>query len=100
MPQGLIVRLLKTPADTFMLNTLRLAVDTPLSARDRFGRWGLIAGADQIFASWGDGFTGLSLRLTLDTDTLRGRASRTTDFPTLPSGFVVKAARVSCPNTL
>lgn len=100
MPQGLIVRLHKAPADTFRLNTLRLAVDTPLSARDRFGRWGLIAGSDQVFASWGDGFTGLSLRLTLEMDTLRGRAARTTDVPTLPSGFVVKAARVTCPTNL
>jgi len=100
MPPGLIVRLHKTPADTFKLNTLRVAVDTPLSARDRFGRWGLIADSDQIFASWGDGLTGLYLELTLDGDTLRGRASRTTDFPTLPSGFAVKAARVTCPGSL
>jgi len=100
MPQALIVRLHKTPADTFRLYTLRLTVDTPLSARDRFGRWGLIAGSDQIFASWGDGLTGLYLELTLEMDTLRGRASRTTDFPTLPSGFAVKATRISCPNSL
>src|SRR2546425_11662441 len=97
---ALIVRLHKTPADTFRLYTLRLSVDTPLSARDRFGRWGLIAGSDQIFASWGDGLTGLYLELTLEMDTLRGRASRTTDFPTLPSGFAVKATRISCPNSL
>ena len=100
MPQGLVVRLFKTPADTFKLYTLRLAVDTPLSTRDRFGRWGLIAESDQIFASWGDGITGLYLQLRLEMDTLHGRASRTTDFPTLPSGFAVKAGRVSCPTSL
>jgi len=100
MPQGLVVRLHQAPADTFKLNTLRLTVDTPLSARDRFGRWGLIAHSEQIFASWGDGLTGLSLKLTVEGDTLRGRAARTTDFPTFPSGFSVIGARVPCPSSL
>jgi hypothetical protein len=97
MPPGLIVRFHTTPADTFNLYMLRLAVDTPLSARDRFGRWGLIEGSNQVFASWGDGFTGLELRLALQADTLRGRASRTTDTPAPPSGFAVTAARTPCP---
>ena len=100
LPPDLIVRLDTSRADTFAPNRLRLVVDTPLGARDRLGGWGLLQRPNQVFAFWGDGFTGLRLHLTLHEDTLRGHADRTVDYPMLRSAFPVTATRTACPNGL
>jgi hypothetical protein len=100
LPLGLVVRLDTVQRDSFNPNRLRLAVDTPLALRDRRGGWGLLGRSNEFAAYWGDGFTGLHLRLAVHNDSLHGRATRTVDFPAPRSSFLVAAKRVECPNGL
>jgi hypothetical protein len=100
LPQGLVVRFDTVQTDTLNPHRLHLAVDTPLARRVRIAGWGLLERPNRLIAFWGDGFTGLDLNLELRSDSLRGRATHTVDFPAPRSSFRVAASRVPCPSGL
>jgi hypothetical protein len=76
---------------------LRLAVNGPVSKRVRIGYWAIPVKADRVVAFWGDGFTGIDLRLTVDGSQLRGRGYRTSDVRgSLQSSIPVVGSRAAC----
>jgi hypothetical protein len=98
LPSGLTVRFDTSLAHAKDSVFLRLVVqDSSLDKRIRLSGWALAKDTTQLAVFWGNGFSGLTLRLTVRNDTLRGRAYRFVDVPALRSSFPVTATRVSCP---
>jgi hypothetical protein len=97
LPGGLIVRLDTVRIGATEDNQLRLVVDTSQGYRSVLAGWGILRKPNRILAYWGDGFTGLELKLGFDGDSLSGRAYRVFDLPPSRSSFKVRAGRTECP---
>ena len=76
---------------------LRLVVNGSVSRRVRMSYWAIPVEADRVVAFWGDGFTGIDLRLAVDGSQLRGRGYRTSDVRgLLRSSIPVVGRRAAC----
>ena len=76
---------------------MSLRIDSLPERLRRIAFWELPEDSQRIRAFWGDGFTGLDLRLRIVNDTLSGRAYETTDVIPKPRiGSRVRAVRVAC----
>jgi hypothetical protein len=97
---ALIVRLDTSSRSQLGYYGMPLVVDTPLMSRDTRSWWGLTKPAG-AWLLWGNGFTGLDLRMSVQGDTMRGRAYPFTDVhPALPISFSVRATHTVCPPEL
>lgn len=81
---------------------LRLSLDSvelaemPESQRVIIGMWMPYADGGQVYLHWGNGFTGLSMKLGVRGDQMAGWSITTTDFGGPGWGPRVLAARVKC----
>ena len=77
---------------------VRLFADTGELRAPRFSRWGVESGEHGLWATFSSGFSGVSLRMELHGDTLRGRAGSYSDVEPF-RGFwhSVRAVRTTCP---
>jgi hypothetical protein len=97
LPGPLLVRFDTVVDRSEFPHLLRLAVNGPVSKRVRIGYWAIPVEADRVVAFWGDGFTGIDLRLTVEGSQLRGRGYRTSDLRgSLRSSIPVVGRRAAC----
>jgi hypothetical protein len=77
----------------------RVTIDTGVGTgpRIRIAHWAPLAPPTGVYVFWGDGFTGLDMRLSIHGDTLRGPSTRTSDDGLARKGPVVLAVRLACP---
>ncbi len=98
LPGSLLIRLDTNRIETYdsYRNLSVQTADSALRSRARFGAWAPYQGVDSVFAVVSDGFSGLQFRLTLDAESLRGRAYSFTDVAHFRGGGKVRGWRRSC----
>jgi len=91
---------LVSPDDTEALMTVTIDSATIRrivgDGRIFIAQWGPYKRGDRIFLFWGNGFTGLDMRLRLKGDVVEGPSAETTDFGLDRDGPDVRGHRVSC----